>query len=170
MTPSLPTGSHHGKYAIAGLCALFGLSLGAHYGVSDQNLYLLPGIRLADPAFLSRDWYVTQTAQHYAAFTYLVYALQKVGPLPWTSGALYLLLKGGVAVSAYFTLRALHREPFLPFLSLVQLDTQRLQTSKRLLKRAFKNRLVAFGHLAEAAADRAGIAQNLLDLLYGTRL
>ncbi len=82
MNPPL-AGPQKEKYAVAGLCALFALALGAHYGVSDQNLYLLPGIRLANPAFLGRDWYVTQTAQHYAAFTHLVYALQKVGPLPW---------------------------------------------------------------------------------------
>ena len=115
MNPPL-AGPQKEKYAVAGLCALFALALGAHYGVSDQNLYLLPGIRLANPAFLGRDWYVTQTAQHYAAFTHLVYALQKVGPLPWASGALCLLLKGGVAVGVYATLRALYREPFLPFL------------------------------------------------------
>jgi hypothetical protein len=98
------------------LCALFALSLGAHYGVSDQTLYLLSGIHLDDPSFLSRDWYVAEAVHHHAAFTLLVAALRRIGPLPWTTAALCLLLKAGVAWSACATLRALYGRPLTPFL------------------------------------------------------
>lgn len=98
------------------MCLLFACALGVHYGVSDQNAYLLSGLRMADPSFLAGDWFASETVQHHAAFTYLIYLLQWIGPLPWTSAALYLLLKALVAFSAYVTLRALYDRPFLPFL------------------------------------------------------
>ncbi len=98
------------------LCLLFACSLGVHYGVSDQNTYLLSGLRMAAPSFLAGDWFASETVHHHAAFTYLIYLLQGMGPLPWTSAVFYLLFKTLLAFSAYVILRALYDRPFLPFL------------------------------------------------------
>ncbi|GEM_PF-5858698 len=144
------------RLAVGGLCLLFALSLGAHYGVSDQNVYLLSGLRLADPSFLAKDWFASETVQHHAAFTYLVYLLQATGPLPWTSAALYLLLKALVALSAYVTLRALYDRPLLPFLLSLILLHLAIGTTKLLSHPFFVPWLLPTG--AASALFLAGVA------------
>ncbi len=144
------------RLTVGGLCLLFALSLGAHYGVSDQNVYLLSGLRMADPSFLAKDWFASETVQHHAAFTYLVYLLRATGPLPWTSAALYLLLKALVALSAYVTLRALYDRPFLPFLLSLILLHLAIGTTKLLSHPFFVPWLLPAG--AASALFLAGVA------------
>lgn len=144
------------RLAVGVLCLLFALSLGAHYGVSDQNVYLLSGLRLADPSFLAKDWFASETVQHHAAFTYLVYLLQATGPLPWTSAALYLLLKALAALSAYVTLRALYDRPLLPFLLSLILLHLAIGTTKLLSHPFFVPWLLPAG--AASALFLAGVA------------
>jgi uncharacterized membrane protein len=144
------------RLAVGGLCLLFALSLGVHYGVSDQNVYLLSGLRMADPSFLANDWFAAETVQHHAAFTYLVYLLQAAGPLPWTSAALYLLLKALVALSAYVTLRALYDRPLLPFLLSLILLHLAIGTTRLLSHPFFVPWLLPAG--AASALFLAGVA------------
>ena len=89
-------------------CALFALSFGLYFGISDQNVYLLRGIHLADHSFLPNDWFVSNTIHHHKTFTNLIYLIVSSGlPLDWTCKALHFLLMAMVGASAYLILAGL---------------------------------------------------------------
>lgn len=104
-------------FCIAVSSVLFALSFGVQYGVSDQNLYLLPGLQRVDPTFLQNDWFVSQTVHPHKAFNHILFVLTSLGPLVWTTTALHLLSMALLAVSVYWILSALCEKPLLPFLA-----------------------------------------------------
>jgi hypothetical protein len=98
------------------LCVLFASSFGAFYGISDQNSYMLHGLRLADPSFLTKDWFINETDPHHKAFTFFVYILAKIGPISWMSKFVHVSLITLLALSNLLILKSLYSKPFLPFI------------------------------------------------------
>ena len=104
------------RLGISAMCLLSALSLGATYGWSDQTVYMLPGLRLANPSLWKNDWLVSHTAHPHIAFNYLIYVLSMIGPVEWTTTALHLGTMTAMSISVYLILAALYERPFLPFL------------------------------------------------------
>ena len=73
---------------VLGFGLLASISFGISYGIgSTHPTYIIPGIRLADPMFLSGDWWTENTTQYHFFFSQLVAFLYSIGPLPaqkWT--------------------------------------------------------------------------------------
>jgi len=71
--------------------AAFAASFGFNFGVGNQVSYLLPSLRLLEPALLSRDWFATETTLYHPLFARL-------------GAALLGLDRHGLAVALTFTL------------------------------------------------------------------
>ncbi len=65
------------------LCFIAGIALGiAQLGIhSNQQTYLPPGLQIADPSFLSHDWWLNNTRHYHALFFNLVAVLEKLAIL-----------------------------------------------------------------------------------------
>ena len=86
---------------------------------SGQLHYFLYAFHQADPAFLARDWLVTQTANPHPFFASFIAVLKSSGNLPWTLFLIhvlqYFLMLAGIVNLA----RAISRNPRVPILVLV---------------------------------------------------
>ena len=71
---------------------IVGLAFGFSYGYSNQNTYLIDGLRLLDPHFLEHDWFATQTTHYHHQFGYIVYFLHRFGSGAWNLAFLNLFL------------------------------------------------------------------------------
>jgi len=47
------------------ICCYYALSLGLHYGVSNQNSYLIRPLHGHDPSPLKNDWVTTEVTPHH---------------------------------------------------------------------------------------------------------
>jgi hypothetical protein len=74
------------NHALVGVASMitalsFGISFGD--GGSNHPVYLISGMRLADPAFLANDWWAAHTSHYHHAFAYLTAGLSRLDILPW---------------------------------------------------------------------------------------
>ncbi len=68
--------------AVCALAALlFAFTFGVNYGFSNHNTYLIHGLQLADPDFLSADWLTSRTTDYHPFFSRLVSVLARLGIL-----------------------------------------------------------------------------------------
>lgn len=100
---------------VAWFTALFVLSIGVTNGASNQNSYLLLGLRLADPGFLPSDWFTWQTVHSHQVYGILVAALARLGVLHWGLALGTVIQNGLFAVGFYFIVRLLYERPVLPW-------------------------------------------------------
>jgi hypothetical protein len=68
-----------------------GVSFGLHYGMSNQNAYLVAGLQKIRPGLLSHDW-LAQTYQIHHLFADIIPFLAQLGPLPWVLAILNVVL------------------------------------------------------------------------------
>ncbi len=82
--------ARRGFAALAAL--LFGLGFGLNFGVSNENTYLLGGLRLLHPEMLAHDWLATQTTPYHRLFAYPVAALLYLDASGWLFAAVNVIL------------------------------------------------------------------------------
>ena len=104
----------HGHIGV--LCTLFGLGFGAIFGASDQTVYMLSGLRMADPSLWQNDWLVSSTTHPHFAFNHLIFILAKLGNVEWSATAAHVATMLVVGVSLYSLMTTLYSRPLLPFL------------------------------------------------------
>jgi hypothetical protein len=67
----------------------YALSLGLHYGVSNQNSYLIRPLHQYDPSLLQADWITTQVAPIHTVFSWVAVLLFHIhsegGAFPWAN-------------------------------------------------------------------------------------
>jgi hypothetical protein len=81
------------------ICVATGLAFGLSYGYgSNHQVYVPPGLHLADPSFLAHDWWLTSTVHYHWAFSVLVAVLAQLNVVPW---GLALLNVAAVAGSLF---------------------------------------------------------------------
>ena len=73
-------------------CLVAAADFGMHYGVSNQNVYLLAGLRAMHPGLWDHDWFAAHTYQYHHLFSALIPILARLGPLPWIIEGLNLLV------------------------------------------------------------------------------
>ncbi len=94
--------------ALVGVAALlFGLGWGLNFGVSNQNTYLLAGLRLVHPELLTRDWLASHTTQYHWIFAYPAAALLRIDPSGWIFGVMNVLFLALGAVMFFKLLTAI---------------------------------------------------------------
>ncbi len=98
------------------VCTVFALSFGAIYGASDHTVYMLPGLRMADPLLWQNDWLVSDTMHPHFTFNHLIFILSKLGNVEWATTAVHVATMLVVGISVYSLLTALYSRPLLPFL------------------------------------------------------
>lgn len=106
--------AHRAAWGTATLVALISLVAALSFGVtfgtsSNQQVYLLNGIRLVDPDFLSHDWWATETSQIHRRFAWLVAGLHAAGFLGWGLALGNVLSIGGALALIYLLIRSLDR-------------------------------------------------------------
>lgn len=97
--------------AVTFVSLLFALAIGVSNGEGNQGVYLLDGLRRADPTFLRGDWLTWDVEQNHVPFSLIVAGIAKLGMLEpgLTVGA--LLQSFGLAVAIYLAIRALYEQP-----------------------------------------------------------
>lgn len=109
------------NYCIVTFVLLFGLlasiSLGLSYGIgSTHPTYIIPGIRLADPTFLSGDWWTDNTTHYHIFFPVLIAALYSAGSLPELLAALKIFLDVIAVLAIFGLIRTLYpKQSFVLF-------------------------------------------------------
>jgi len=68
----------------------FGFSFGD--ASSNHPTYLPPGIQLANPNFLTNDWWLNSVTHYHFAFNFLISTLTKFNILAWGTGAINLVV------------------------------------------------------------------------------
>lgn len=108
----------HARSDAAGLLLfsiLFVISIGVANGESDQSVYLLDGLHRADPGFLSRDWFTTQTRHSNYVFGLIVAGMARAGLLETGLAAMAVLQSLTLALATFFAVRLLYERPLLPW-------------------------------------------------------
>lgn len=101
---------------------LFALAIGIQTGGSDHVVYLLPGMRLADPTFLTTDWFLNTASVPHRAFMYTVAAMAWTGHLVSWLAVATILQSVLLAIGVWFLAVRLYDEPVVPWgLTLVAL-------------------------------------------------
>lgn len=103
----------HWEWATAlAVSVLFALAIGVENGEWNQGVYLLDGLRRADPDYLRGDWFTWEVEQNHVPFSYLVAVMAKAGllELGLTAGALIQSI--GFAVALFIAARVLYERPF----------------------------------------------------------
>ncbi|HSE69073.1 MAG TPA: DUF6798 domain-containing protein [Gemmatimonadales bacterium] len=72
-----------------------GADFGLNYGINNQNVYLLAGLRALRPDLLSHDWLASQTYLIHPVFSALIPMLARIGPLPLLTVLLNVLIVSG---------------------------------------------------------------------------
>jgi hypothetical protein len=72
-----------------------GADFGLNYGISNQNVYLLAGLRALRPDLLSHDWLASQTYLIHPVFSALIPMLARIGPLPLLTVIINVLIVSG---------------------------------------------------------------------------
>lgn len=93
--------------------------VGIHYLYSNQNTYFLYGLRLYDPMFIPRDWFTWEVFQHHFAFGYLLYFLQKLGPLHITTTVVQLVIMSALSFGILLLSKRFCKYPIPVFIALV---------------------------------------------------
>lgn len=75
-----------------------GVDFGLHYGVSNQNAYLVAGLQKMRPGLLSHDW-LAQTYQIHHVFADAIPFLARIGPLPWVLAVLNVGMIAGTLLT-----------------------------------------------------------------------
>jgi hypothetical protein len=86
---------------------LFGLMFGLNYGLSNQNTYLLHGLKLFDSSLFKSDWLTSQCTDYHPIFTYLTCFLYILNSGGWAIAIMNVLTTALGAVILYFSLREL---------------------------------------------------------------
>jgi hypothetical protein len=68
---------------VAAAALLFALGFGLSFGYSNENTYLVPGVRLLDPESFSHDWFATQSTPYHKVFAYPAAALLALDSSGW---------------------------------------------------------------------------------------
>jgi len=70
------------------------VSFGFTYGdyISNHPVYLLEGLRLSQPGFLTNDWFTSETAQYHQRFTWLVVTLKSLNILEWGLAIIHTMI------------------------------------------------------------------------------
>lgn len=90
---------------------LFALAIGVSNGEGNQGVYLLDGLRRADPTFLRGDWFTWDVEQNHVPFNLLVAGIASLGILEFGLTAGALLQSFGLAVAIYIAVKALYERP-----------------------------------------------------------
>lgn len=94
---------------------LFVASIGVQNGDSNQNSYLLLGLRIADPGFLTGDWFTWETVHSHQVYGLFVALLARLGLLN-VGLALGVTLQNALfALLVYAILRELYERPLIPW-------------------------------------------------------
>lgn len=115
--PLLPQMDHR-KKEIAGVLwftLLFVLAIGIANGAGNQHNYLLPGLKMADPEFLTGDWFTWGVEHSHRAFAVLVAGLAATGHFVVGLTVATALQHAAVAVAIYMTMRAVYERPMIPW-------------------------------------------------------
>jgi hypothetical protein len=104
--PALTAGRERWHALLVGLASVaLAVELGFNYAVSNQNTYLLEGLRLHDPSLLANDWLVSSCTSFHTPFSYLaswLYGLDPSGHIFAFANVLAVSLFG---VAVYFLVR-----------------------------------------------------------------
>ena len=84
-----------------------GADFGLNYGINNQNVYLLAGLRAIRPDLLSHDWLASQTYLIHPVFSALIPILARIGPLPLLTVLLSVLMVGGSLLAFRAVFRSL---------------------------------------------------------------
>ena len=96
-----------GVFVIVALVLAFGLGLSYGDDLSNQAVYLIDGLRLADPGFLAHDWWAAETTHYHPFFAWLVAALQRLGLMPWGLSVLSIVCLLASMAAVWGMVRAL---------------------------------------------------------------
>lgn len=97
---------------VACISLVVGVSYGLSFGDGSSNhpVYLISGLRIADPDFLRNDWWAAHTTHYHTAFSYLVAVLQKYGVLAWSLALINIIVIICVLEMVYFLILKLDNE------------------------------------------------------------
>ena len=120
---NLPSGSHWTPQEfliVIGLGFALAISFGFAYGISNQNTYLIGGLRFIDPDFLQYDWFATATTHYHDTFKWIIWGIDKIMPLSIGTVALNTLLIVSSVFALYSLLRSYcENNALLPMFALV---------------------------------------------------
>ena len=89
------------------------------YLFGNQTTYFLYGLRLYDPTFIPRDWYTWEVFHPSFAFSYLLYCLQKLGPLHITTTMAQLVIMTALSFGLLLLSKKFCKFPIPVFLGLL---------------------------------------------------
>ena len=165
---------------IAGLLwftLLFTLAIGISNGEINQTVYLLDGLRIADPGFLQGDWYAQEIPHTHKLYSAIVAFMALSGFLEVGLAFVGLLQPAVLAVATYLGMKALYDRPLLPWavamMLFAALGTRGLGLSHLLVPNFEASSLagvatvVGFAFLAWSRPLGAGVAWGLAGLIHG---
>lgn len=106
-----PSGRAHVYTLLAdAFCVIFGATMtlivhGYQFGRGNHHVYLLDGLRRANPELFATDWFVNQTLQYHSIFGWLSAILYRTGLIEKAFLAGYLLLAVMLSASWYGIVR-----------------------------------------------------------------
>jgi len=168
------------KSEIAGLVwftLLFTLAVGISNGEINHTVYLLDGLRIADPQFLQGDWYAQEIPHIHKFFSAIVALVALSGFLEIGLAFLALMQTSVLAIATYLGMKALYDRPLLPWavamMLFAALGTRGLGLSHLLVPNfeassfAGVATVVGFAFLAWNRPLGAGVAWGLAGLMHG---
>ncbi|KPJ96253.1 MAG: hypothetical protein AMS18_01285 [Gemmatimonas sp. SG8_17] len=168
------------KTEVAGLTwftLLFALAIGISNGEINQAVYLLDGLRIADPGFLEGDWYVQEVSHIHRFYSAIVALIALSGLLEVGLGFVALMQPAVLAVATYLGMKALYDRPLLPWaiamMLFATLGTRGLGLGYLLVPNfeassfAGTAAVVGFAFIAWSRPLGAGVAWGLAALMHG---
>ncbi len=103
------------------------LSFGLSYGIGNQNTYLIHGLKLINPEFLTGDWFAHKTHHYHENFSFIIILISKIGlSIPESLIFIEFILRTLAIFSVYKILKIISKEKalisFLFVLSLMVAD------------------------------------------------
>ncbi len=83
----------------------YAVSLGLHYGIANQNSYLIRPLHMYDPSLLANDWVTTQVTSHHPCFEIVAAGLYHLSPEGRAFAYANVLCAALLAVVVYRLLR-----------------------------------------------------------------
>ena len=137
---------------------LVGVSYGFAYGdLSNQQVYLIAGLKLVDAEFLAADWWASNTTHYHHGFAYLVAFFESLGILPWALAITNLLVIAFSCLTYFVIIKAVAgRRTLLVWLIMVLvffifLKTESVAASKLFSPSLQPSSLAAFAFLLAIA-------------------
>jgi len=105
---------------VLGFALLASITLGLSYGISSTHpTYIIPGIRLVDPTFLTGDWWTENTTQYHIFFSKLVASLYSLGSLPYSLASIKISLDVLAIIAIFGVIQIICPKKTLVFFVLV---------------------------------------------------